>query len=85
MIAVIVIKRAARSQRGIDVENDEAENEEPAYRVESRDECFSVVSPSGRTIMDCRDEHSASHYGVLLTDAYRIGYRAGYKAGRQAN
>ena len=85
MIAVIVIKRAARSQRGIDVENYEAENEEPAYRVEPRDEGFSVVSPSGRTIMDCRDEHSADHYGVLLTDAYRIGYRAGYRAGRQAN
>jgi hypothetical protein len=58
--------------------------DEPAYRVEPQAEGYSVVSPPGRSIMDCRDEHSANHYAVLLTDAYRLGYRTGFREGRQA-
>lgn len=61
------------------------DNDEPVYRVEPQAEGYSVVSPSGRTIMGCRDEHSANHYAVLLTDAYRRGYRAGFRDGRRAS
>ena len=33
--------------------------------------------------MECRDRHSADHYAVLLTDAYRVGFRAGFRAGKR--
>ena len=60
-------------------------DEDLSYNVEQRDNVFAVVSPSGATIMDCRDQHSADHYAVLLTEAYRIGYRAGFREGKQAS
>lgn len=58
-------------------------NEDSAYVVEPRDNAFAVVSPSGMTIMECTDEHSANHYAELLTRAYRIGFKAGIRAGRR--
>ncbi len=61
-----------------------SDNEESSYHVEQRDNVFTVVSPSGITIMDSRDRHSADHYALLLTEAYRIGYRAGFRAGKHA-
>ena len=63
----------------------EADNEESSYQVEERDDVFKVLSPSGTTIMDCRDRHSADHYAVLLTEAYRIGFRAGFRAGKRTD
>jgi hypothetical protein len=63
----------------------EADNEESSYHVEERDDLFKVLSPSGVTIMDCRDRHSADHYAVLLTEAYRIGFRAGFRAGKRTD
>ena len=58
-------------------------NEESSYYVEQRGNVFTVMSPSGMTIMDCRDRHSADHYALLLTEAYRIGFRAGFRAGKR--
>jgi hypothetical protein len=61
----------------------EPDNEESSYQVEQREDVFKVLSPSGMTIMDCRDRHSAEHYAVLLTEAYRIGFRSGFRAGKR--
>jgi len=58
-------------------------NEESSYCVEQRDNVFTVMSPSGMTIMDCRDQHSADHYALLLTEAYRSGFRVGFRAGKR--
>ena len=59
-------------------------NEESSYHVEQRDKVYAVVSPSGMTVLDCRDRQSADHYALLLTDAYRIGFRTGFRAGKRA-
>jgi len=60
------------------------DNEKSSYHVEQCDNVFTVVSPSGMTIMKCRDRHSADHYALLLTEAYRLGYRAGFRAGKHS-
>ena len=54
----------------------------PAYRVLPEDEQFRVAGNKGRTIMVCRDEPSATHYVVLLNEAFQHGYRAGYRDGK---
>jgi hypothetical protein len=60
-------------------------NEESSYHVEQRDKVYSVVSPSGMTVLDCRDRQSADHYALLLTGAFQIGYRAGFRARTRAS
>ena len=52
-----------------------------AYTVHERDGRYEVRNASGRVIMVCNDEGSASHYVVLLNEAYRTGYKAGYRDG----
>ena len=53
-----------------------------AYSVHERDGRYEVSAVSGRVIMVCNDESSASHYAVLLNEAYRAGYKSGYRDGR---
>ena len=53
-----------------------------AYTVHERDGRHEVCNASGRVIMVCADENSASHYAVLLNEAYRAGYKSGYRDGR---
>jgi len=52
------------------------------YSVVTREEKYRVCAPSGREIMTCNDEHSASHYAVLLNKAYADGYRHGRRERR---
>ena len=52
-----------------------------AYTVHEREDRFEVRAASGRVIMVCNDESSASHYVVLLNEAYRAGYILGYRDG----
>ena len=54
-----------------------------AYVVQKQDEQFEVCATSGRAILVCDDEGSASHYASLLNDAYRSGYMMGYRYGRK--
>jgi hypothetical protein len=54
------------------------------YHVSSNDGRFEVVDPAGRNILVCRDEPSATHYTVLLNEAYQRGYKAGYRDARRA-
>ena len=60
-----------------------ANNDDPqsAYTVHEHDGRFEVCNASGRVIMVCTDEGSASHYAVLLNEAYRAGYKLGYRDG----
>lgn len=54
-----------------------------AYSVHEHDARFEVCAASGRVIMVCNDESSASHYVALLNEAHRAGYKLGLKAGRR--
>jgi len=53
-----------------------------AYTVQQRNARFEVCTASGRTILVCGDEGSASHYASLLNEAHRAGYKLGYRDGR---
>ena len=55
---------------------------EQPYRVERDDDrdTFVVFTDTGRKVLTCRDENSAGHYVVLLSEAYRRGYRDGKRA-----
>jgi hypothetical protein len=53
-----------------------------AYTVHEQNGRFEVCAASGRTILVCEDEGSASHYAVLLNEAHRAGYKLGYRDGR---
>lgn len=53
------------------------------YSVQERNTRFEVCSASGRTILVCEDEGSASHYAALLNEAYQAGYKTGYRDGRK--
>ena len=59
--------------------------DDPAYRVEAKEEGDKVLSDAGYTIMVCHDEPSAIHYATLLTEAFKRGYKAGYRAAKQSN
>ena len=48
---------------------------ESAYTVVEVEASFEVHAPGGRRIMRCADAPSASHYALMLNEAYRIGYR----------
>jgi len=60
-----------------------ANNDDPqlAYTVHERDGRYEVCAASGRVIMVCNDESSASHYAALLNEAYRAGYKSCYRDG----
>ena len=58
-----------------------SESEEQPYGVDQQDGRFRVLDETGRVIMVCGDESSATHYAVLLSEAYRRGYKTGYRAG----
>lgn len=53
------------------------------YRVNPVAGRFEVQDESGRVIVVCHDESSATDYAVLLTEAYRRGYKAGYRQARK--
>ena len=54
-----------------------------AYSVKEQNSRFEVCAASGRTILVCEDEGSASHYASLLNEAYHSGYKVGYRDGRR--
>ena len=54
-----------------------------AYIVQKRNTRFEICAASGRVIMVCGDEGSASHYASLLNEAHRAGYKLGYRDGRK--
>jgi len=62
---------------------DVKEDPQSAYTVHERDGRFEVCNASGRVIMVCADESSASHYAVLLNEAHRAGYKLGLQDGRR--
>jgi hypothetical protein len=45
------------------------------YTVVQVEGNFEVRSPEGRRVMQCCDSSSASHYALMLNEAYRAGYR----------
>ena len=51
----------------------------PAYVIDERDDEYRVVDVSGRTLLVCRDAHSAEHYAALMNQAFEVGYKAGYR------
>ena len=53
-----------------------------AYTVNEQKGRFEVNAESGRVVMVCKDEGSASHYASLLNEAHRAGYKLGYREGR---
>jgi hypothetical protein len=59
-------------------------SESPYYRVEQEGDSYSVQDAKGRTILSCRDQGSASHYAVLLNEAFAQGVRAAARARRGA-
>lgn len=61
---------------------DTTEDTQSAYTVQERGNRYEVRAASGRVIMVCNDENSASHYAVLLNEAFRAGYKSGYADGR---
>ena len=50
-----------------------------AYQPQSRNGVWEVQDETGRVVMACRDERSATDYAVLLNEAYRRGYKVGYR------
>jgi hypothetical protein len=58
-------------------------DETESYRVAAKEGRWQVLDESGRVIVVCRDENSATDYAVLLNDAYRRGYKAGFRGARQ--
>jgi hypothetical protein len=62
-----------------------ANNDDPrsAYTVHECDGRYEVCAASGRVIMVCNDESSASHYVALLNEAHKAGYKLGLKDGRR--
>jgi hypothetical protein len=54
------------------------------YEVIEQDHQFAVLSPSGLTIVQCRDSMNAQHYATLLNQAYRSGYKEGFRQGKQS-
>lgn len=56
--------------------------QQTAYTVQERNARFEVCAISGRVIIVCENESSASHYMSLLNEAHRSGYKSGYRDGR---
>jgi hypothetical protein len=49
------------------------------YQIKPGASGWEVLDDSGRVVMKCRDERSATDYAVLLNEAYRRGYKAGWR------
>ena len=62
---------------------DVKDDTQSAYSVYEHNGRYEVCAASGRVIMICNDESSASHYVALLNEAYRAGYKLGYRAGQK--
>ena len=62
---------------------DVKDDPQSAYTVHECDGRYEVHAASGRVIMVCNDESSASHYVTLLNEAHRAGYKLGLKDGRR--
>ena len=58
------------------------DNPQTAYIVHEQNARFEICAASGRTILVCKDEGSASPYASLLNEAHRAGYKLGYRDGR---
>lgn len=54
------------------------------YRINSHNSGWEVLDDSGRVVMKCRDERSATDYATLLIEAFRRGYKAGWRGKQQA-
>lgn len=54
-----------------------------AFTVHEENERFEVCATSGRVVITCDDENSASHYATLLNEAHRAGYKLSYRDGRK--
>jgi len=53
-----------------------------AYAVHEQNGRFEVRTVSGRVVVVCGEEGNASHYALLLNEAYKSGYKSGYRDGR---
>ena len=53
------------------------------YVVVTEPDAYVVTDSEGRSIMHCRDAHSAEHYRAILTQAFQRGYRQGYRTAKQ--
>ena len=53
------------------------------YHVSPREGRFEVLDRTGRAVMVCHDEGSATNYAELLNQAYRMGYKAGYREAKK--
>lgn len=51
------------------------------YSVQKQGGRFEICTASGRVVIVCGDESSASHYVTLLNEAHRAGYKLGYRDG----
>ena len=60
------------------------EETEKQFDVRQQSRRFEVIDSSAKVIMACQDEGSATHYAVLLNEAYQQGYKAGYRDGRRS-
>ncbi len=58
-------------------------DEATPYRINPRNGGWEVLDDSGRVVMKCRDERSATDYAVLLNEAYQRGFKAGWREARQ--
>ena len=54
------------------------------YRATPKNGVWEVHDESGRVIVVCRDERSATDYAVLLNEAYQRGHKAGYRHAKQS-
>ena len=59
------------------------DGKEQPHSIERQDGRFRVLDEAGRVLLSCLDEGSATHYVVLLNEAYRRGYKAGYRAAKK--
>lgn len=49
--------------------------DQKAFTVVEDRGSYDVCTPEGRRVITCRDSASASHYALMLNEAYRTGYR----------
>jgi len=62
---------------------DVKDDKELAYTLRKHNGHYEVCAASGRVIMVCGDESSASQYAALLNEAHRAGYKMGYRDSRR--
>ena len=59
------------------------DQQELHYTLREENGRFGIYAASGRNIMVCDDEGSASQYVALLNESYRAGYKSGFRDGRR--